>query len=120
MRWLADECIAAPLVAFLRFGGHDVLYIAEEAAGFGETDVIALAQRERRLLLTEDKDFGDLVFRRERVVPRVVLIRIDPGNPVLKTTRLAAAIERYGEGLFGRYMVIERGRFRSRRLWSVT
>jgi hypothetical protein len=79
----------------------------------------ALALREKRLLLTEDNDFGDLVFRRERAVPGVVLIRIDPETPILKATRLTAAIERYGEGLFGRYTVIEEGRFRSRRLWSV-
>ena len=118
MRWLADECVAAPLVAFLRTGGHDVLYVAEAAAGLNDADVIALALREKRLLLTEDKDFGELVFRRERAVPGVVLMRIGSENSRLKATRLAAAIERYGGGLFGRYMVIEEGRFRSRRLWT--
>jgi hypothetical protein len=45
-------------------------------------------------------------------------MRIGPDHPTLKAMRLATAIERYGEGLFGRYMVIEAGRFRSRRLWS--
>jgi predicted nuclease of predicted toxin-antitoxin system len=120
VRWLADECVAAALVAFLRAGGHDVLYVAEVAAGLSDADVITLASREMRLLFTEDKDFGDLVFRRERAVPGVVLMRIDAEKPLLKATRLAAAIERYGEGFFGRYMVIEEGRFRSRRLWSVT
>ncbi|MEH2570020.1 DUF5615 family PIN-like protein [Bradyrhizobium sp. AZCC 2289] len=118
MRWLADECVAASLVAFLRTQAHDVLYVAEAAAGLSDADVIALALHEKRLLLTEDKDFGDLVFRRERTVPGVVLMRIGSENPVLKSTRLAAAIERYGEGLFGRYTVIEEGRFRSRHLWS--
>jgi predicted nuclease of predicted toxin-antitoxin system len=100
----------------LRLGGHDVLYVAEAAAGFGDAGVIGLASREKRLLLTEDKDFGDLVFRRERAVPGVVLIRIGPDNPGLKATRLAAAIERYGEGLIAGYTVIEERRFRVRRL----
>jgi predicted nuclease of predicted toxin-antitoxin system len=118
VRWLADECIAASLVAHLRADGHDVLYVAEAAAGLSDADVIALASREIRLLLTEDKDFGDLVFRRERVIIGVVLMRINPENPALKATRLAAAIERYGETLFSRYTVIEAGRFRSRRLWA--
>jgi predicted nuclease of predicted toxin-antitoxin system len=118
VRWLADECVAASLVAVLRAGGHDVLYVAETDAGLSDTDVIALALREKRLLLTEDKDFGDLVFRRRSSVPGVVLMRIDSANPTLKTTRLAAAIERYGDGLFGRYTVLEEGRFRSRRLWG--
>jgi predicted nuclease of predicted toxin-antitoxin system len=118
VRWLADECVAAPLVAVLRRDGHDVLYVAEAAAGLSDSDVIALALGEKRLLLTEDKDFGDLVFRREHAIPGVVLIRIGPEFSALKPMRLAAAIERYGEGLFGRYMVIEEGRFRSRRLWG--
>jgi predicted nuclease of predicted toxin-antitoxin system len=118
LRWLADECVAAPLVAFLRTGGHDVLYVAEAAAGLSDADVIALALHEDRLLFTEDKDFGDLVFRRERSVPGVVLMRISRENSAVKAMRLGAAIERYGEGLFGRYMVIEEGRFRSRQLWS--
>jgi predicted nuclease of predicted toxin-antitoxin system len=118
MRWLADECVAAPLVGFLRTAGHDVAYVAEAAAGLSDVDVINLASREMRLLLTEDKDFGDLIFRRERAVPGVVLMRIGPKNPGLKAVRLAAAIERYGEGLFGSYTVIEEGRFRARRLWG--
>jgi predicted nuclease of predicted toxin-antitoxin system len=120
VRWLADECVAAPLVAFLRAKGHDVLYVAEAVAGLSDVDVVALALHETRLLLTEDKDFGDLVFRRERAVPGVVLMRIGPDDFVLKAERLTAAIERYGEGLFGRYMVIEEGRFRSRRLWTAS
>lgn len=114
MRWLADECVAASLVAFLRTQGHDVLYVAETTAGLSDMDVIALALREKRLLLTEDKDFGDLVFRRERLVPGVVLMRIGAETPITKAARLAATVERYGEGLVGRYTVIEEGRFRSR------
>ena len=120
MRWLADECVAVPLVAFLRGEGHDVLYVAESAAGLSDSDVIALALRERRLLLTEDKDFGELIFRRERNVPGLVLMRIALDNPMQKAFRLEAAIARYGEGLFGRYTVIDAGRLRSRRLWSAS
>jgi len=116
VRWLADECVAAPVVAFLRAIGHDVLYLAEGAAGLSDLDVIGLAFQERRILLTEDKDFGDLVFRRQQPVPGVVLMRIDSEDLALKTTRLVAAIERYGAGLFGRYMVIEDRRLRSRSL----
>jgi len=118
MRWLADECVAAPLVAYLRATGHDVLYVAEAVAGLSDAEVIALALSEQRLLLTEDKDFGDLVFRRERSVPGIVLMRVAIAS--LRAVRLAAAIAQYRDELFGRYTVIEEGRFRSRRLWSTT
>jgi predicted nuclease of predicted toxin-antitoxin system len=115
---LADECVAAPLVEMLRKAGHDVVYIAEAAAGLSDANVIALAHREQRLLLTEDKDFGDLIFRWRRAVPGLVLLRIDSDQPGLKGVRLTMAIERYGEELFGRYLVIEAGRLRSRQLWN--
>jgi predicted nuclease of predicted toxin-antitoxin system len=118
VRWLADECIAAALVAWLRGAGHDVFYVGEAAAGISDAEVILLAMNENRLLLTDDKDFGDLIFRGRSSVSGAVLMRIDPDKGKLKKMRLAAAIERYGEELFGRYTVIEEGRFRSRQLWS--
>ena len=90
MRWLADECVAASLVARLREAGHDVLYIAEIGAGTSDTDIVALAHEEGRLLLTEDKDFGDLVFRWGKPVPGLVLVRIAPENSSFTTKRLAA------------------------------
>jgi predicted nuclease of predicted toxin-antitoxin system len=77
------------------------------------------AQREHRLLLTEDKDFGDSVFRQARPVPGLVLVRIDPSRRSLKGPRLLAAIDRFGETLFGRYTVVEDARFRSRPLRSL-
>lgn len=80
MRWLADECITVSLVRELRGAGHDVLYIAEFAASLSDMEVIALASQEERLLLTADKDFGELVFRRGQAVPGLILLRIDPGN----------------------------------------
>ena len=86
---------------------------------FERRDVIALASRERRLLLTEDKDFGDLFFRRGHPVPGIVLIRAGLDNSRFQIVRLAAAIEQYGERLIDHYVVIEEGRFRSRPLWSV-
>jgi len=98
MSWLADECVPAPLVALLRSDGHDLLSVAEVAAAMSDADVVALALQEKRLLLTEDKDFGDLVVRRERAVPGVVLMRIDTDNSRLKAARLAAVVDDTGRG----------------------
>jgi predicted nuclease of predicted toxin-antitoxin system len=116
MRWLADECVDAGLVLHLRAAGHDVAYMAEIAPAISDAEVLARAHAEDRLLLTEDKDFGDLVFRRGRPVPAVVLLRIDPAMHELKKKRLAAAIDRFGEKLHGRYTVVEASKFRARPL----
>lgn len=117
MRWLADECIDAGLVYHLRASGHDVLYMAELAPATSDADVLTRADDEDRILLTEDKDFGDLVFRRGGHVPGLVLLRVDPAQHTLKRERLDAAVARFGEdGLRCRYMIVEAGRFRSRPL----
>lgn len=118
MRWLADECVPASLVESLRHAGHDVLYVTEHHAGLHDGGVVELAMREGRLLLTEDKDFGELVFRRGRDVPGIVLLRISSESPGLQNERLMTAIDQYNDGLFGQYLVIEEARFRSRPLWE--
>ena len=103
-------------VARLRERGHDVVYVAETAPAEGDAEIMRRAQADGRLLLTEDKDFGDLVFRRGGELPGIVLLRIDPAMHDLKRRRLETAIERFGDGLAGRYTTIEPARFRSRPL----
>jgi hypothetical protein len=61
MRWLVDECVAAALVHQLRAAGHDASYMADGGPSTIDAAVLQLAHEEGRLLLTEDKDFGDLV-----------------------------------------------------------
>lgn len=116
MRWLADECVSAPLVQRLREAGHDVSYMAEAAPGTTDAAVLRLAHDEGRVLLTEDKDFGELVFRSRMAAPGVVLLRLDIENGPAKWLRLEAAIAEFGDRVLGRYIVIEARRFRSRPL----
>jgi predicted nuclease of predicted toxin-antitoxin system len=116
VRWLIDECVDADLAAVLHRSGHDVVYMSVVAPRAADAEVMNRADHENRLLLTEDKDFGDLVFRQARPVPGIVLLRIEQSRRLRKGPRLLAAIDRFGETLFGRYTVIEDARFRSRPL----
>lgn len=75
MRFLADENCDAVVVRALRAEGHDVKAVAEVALGATDEAVTALALQERRVLLTEDKDFGQLVFAAAAPTSGVVLIR---------------------------------------------
>jgi predicted nuclease of predicted toxin-antitoxin system len=116
VRWLIDECVDAALVVHLRELGHDVVFMAEVAPRATDTEVVSRAHGESRLLLTEDKDFGDLIFRQAMPAAGVILLRISPSQRLQKAPRLTAAIERFGGALFGRYTVIEESRFRWRAL----
>ena len=63
---MADESCAGPVIRALREAGHDVIAIAESAKGASDEAVIERALAERRVLITEDRDFGELVYARGR------------------------------------------------------
>lgn len=113
---LADENIAAPMVSALREAGWDILYIPERTPGVTDDEILALARTERRVLLTEDKDFGDLVFRLERDVPGVVLLRLPERVWDDRLPRVKEALTRRVETLLGTYTVIEQNRIRCRHM----
>jgi len=63
MRILANENFPGDAVAALRLRGHDVLWVRTDAPGSNDDQVLARAQRENRIIVTFDKDFGELAFR---------------------------------------------------------
>ena len=96
MKLLADENIHADIVAWLRARGHDVLYAAESLAGTPDDALLAIARGDGRVLLTGDKDFGELVFHRRLVSRGVVLIRLETpriADRLLRLERVWADVE---------------------------
>jgi hypothetical protein len=78
MRFLADESMPGPAVAALRAHGHDVLWVRESKPGASDAVVLELAQRDRRVLVTADTDFGELAFHSGLPAEcGVVLVRLD-------------------------------------------
>jgi predicted nuclease of predicted toxin-antitoxin system len=116
MRFLADECVDASLVEQLRAAGHDVQTVQDTAAASDDAAVVALAARENRILLTEDKDFGELAIRQKLRVPGIVLLRIGPQLGHRKWPRLATAIDALRERLAGHHTVVDVDKIRTRPL----
>lgn len=114
MRFLADENIHAELVAWLRGGGHDVAYAAETLVGEPDTVVLRIARDEERIVVTDDKGFGDLVVRRRLASAGVLLLRM--GSPAIgrRIERLAAAWPSIEVGLRGNFTVVSDHRVRVR------
>lgn len=112
VRFLADESCDFLVVRALRGAGHDVLAVAERARQSTDPEVLARALEERLVLLTEDKDFGQLVFSAGRGASGVVLIRF----PAHARAELAAAAvntcARLGDALTMSFVVLEPGRIR--------
>lgn len=75
MKFLADENVELSIVKFLRKEGHDVLYVSESFAGCADDKVFDVAKKESRILITNDTDFGEMVFRQGKIMSGVVLMR---------------------------------------------
>ena len=116
MNLLADECCDALLVAGLRADGHDVLYVKEDAPGSKDREVLQLSVALQRVLLTEDKDFGELVVRLDLPAFGILLLRLDPANTQLKLTRLRAVLSKASDSLAGSFLVVDFDKVRIRRL----
>lgn len=105
-RFLADENMAAPLVSALREAGWDSAYVAESRPGISDDAVLHWAGSEGRILLTEDKDFGELVFRMKRNIPGVLMLRMPDCPWPQRWTRLEAILRRHSDRLEGAFVVI--------------
>ena len=94
MRVLADENMAEQVVVRLRTAGCDVRWARETDRGEADPDLLELATREERTLITYDKDFGDLVHRNRIPAPcGVILFRIHPSVPdTVKTEFVAGSV----------------------------
>jgi len=114
MRFLANENFPGAAVAALIAAGHDVVWVRDTAPGMSDPDVLRWATRDERILLTFDKDFGELA--RASALPRtcgVLLFRVPMPNPGDVGSRLSGLIESRDDWA-GNFSVIESGRIRMR------
>ena len=116
MNFLADENFPRPAVAALRAKGLQVPWIAEDAAGLSDELVLARCIDEKRTLLTLDKDFGELVFRRG--LPSecgVILFRVKAGSPGELVSVIVSALASRDDWQ-GCFTVVSRDRIRMTRI----
>ena len=106
MKLVADECVEAPTVFALRAAGHTVLFIAETSPGIEDTEVLEISRRERALLLTADKYFGELVFRNREPHCKVLLIRSPEDDPDENAANTLAAVRQHGPALLDWFSVL--------------
>jgi predicted nuclease of predicted toxin-antitoxin system len=112
VRLVADENCDFSVVVDLRLAGYDVVAITERMPGADDETVIEFARSERRLLITEDKDFGQLVFAAAKQNSGVILIRYPASTRSALTAALLKLLSDNGENLYSRFAVLEPGRVR--------
>src|SRR5947208_6923925 len=116
MRFLANENCPLDIVEAVRNISHDVTWIRTDAPGSKDRDILRRAVAEQRVLLTFDKDFGDLAF--QFGLPAtcgIVLFRLQASSSTVLATLVAAALQSRTDWA-GQFSVVEPGRIRMRLL----
>ncbi len=116
MKFLIDQDVYAVTIKFLIDAGHDVIVVAQMGlAQASDEEILRVAQAENRILVTRDRDYGNLVFVRA-IGTGVIYLRVLPKmvNEVHK--ELAGVIENYSEvELKGAFVVVEPDGYRFRK-----
>jgi predicted nuclease of predicted toxin-antitoxin system len=117
VRFLADHNVEAPIVSRLRESGHDVLAVAEAMPPETEdTLVLKRARDEDRVLITNDKDFGELAYLQGEASAGLVLLRLPDLGGAAKAARALEALTLLDERARGAFVVITKTRIRRRPL----
>lgn len=110
MRFLLDESADFRLAKFLRECGHDAVAIGQDYPhSLADDAVLAIALREQRILITSDRDFGELVVRYQSAHAGVILFRLDETDIELKRTWLARLLDEYHDELRQFFIITARG-----------
>lgn len=118
MKVLANENFPRPSILLLRKATWDVASIVEDSPGMRDSQVLARAAREQRVILTFDRDYGELIFRfRQLYLPTgVIYFRYRPRSPEEPGQHLLKLCQIPDLSLKGKFTVLERDRLRQRPL----
>jgi predicted nuclease of predicted toxin-antitoxin system len=106
MKFLVDECTGPSVAAWLRDEGHEVFSVYEDARGVEDDIILRKAFDENWVLITNDKDFGDKVFRNGRLHKGVILLRLEDERATSKIEVLSHLLEKYIDRLPNAFVVV--------------
>lgn len=107
MRFLIDANIRHSVGIFLEKQGHDVRFLAGTSdRALADEDVLLIAAQERRIILTNDKDFGTLIFHRRRKHAGIMLFRLNDESAEHYQMRLEDVFSHFGNRLEGHFAVV--------------
>jgi len=114
VKFLTDESCDFAFVTVLRQNGYDVKAIVEVMPGASDLQVLESGFEERRVLLTEDKDFGEWIFAQKSATAGVILLRYPIETRLQMGLAMVELVSEHGNQLRNRYVVLEPGRARIR------
>ena len=112
MKFIADVNVEKPVIDYLIEKGYDVKWVPDYDCQISDNDLFDLAKKEKRVIITNDKDFGELAFLQRKVPAGIILFRIK-GQPTQEKVRLMdLLLRKYREKLQNYYVVVSRSKIR--------
>lgn len=112
MRFLVDESTGPDVALWLRSEGHEVYSVYESARGMADEEIMRKAVAQDWILITNDKGFGERVYRQRQPHKGVVLLRLDDERAAIKIQTLRRLLDRYSARLAGSFVVATERRVR--------
>ncbi len=116
MKIIVDESVDFYFVRQLRLRQFTVLSISEDFSSMSDENIVAMSLVPPALIITEDKDFGDLVFYKQLKVFAIVLLRYDKAERLIILERLLSLLLNYSKELPNSFSVITFNKTRTRKL----
>ncbi|MCL5103895.1 MAG: DUF5615 family PIN-like protein [Armatimonadetes bacterium] len=116
MRFIIDECTGPAVARQLREQGHDVFSVYEQARGIDDDEVINRTHAEERILVTNDKDFGEKVYRDGKLHSGIVLLRLRDQSVAAKVAAITGLLEFHSHRIQGAFVVVTDTQVRFARL----
>ncbi len=112
IKFLADVNVEKPLVDYLTKQGYDIKWLPDYNREMSDEDLLRLANQEKRIFITNDKDFGDLIFLQKKLSAGTILFRVKGQKSEEKIKLLKKLLMGYGDRLLDHYVVITKLKIR--------
>ncbi|HSO77634.1 MAG TPA: DUF5615 family PIN-like protein [Bacteroidales bacterium] len=106
MRFIVDECTGPGVARWLREHNHEVFSVYEEGRGMDDDTIVRKAFSENRILITNDKDFGEKIYRERFQHKGLVLLRLEDERSASKIEAVRRLLEHYSDQLTGNFVVV--------------
>ena len=106
MKFIVDECTGPVLARWLAGEHYDIFSVYEKSPGLDDETILEKAFLENRILTTNDKDFGDMIFRKGKKHKGVILLRLDNERNANKIYVLESLLKQYKNQLTGNFVVV--------------
>ncbi len=116
LRFLIDESSGRRLAKALIGAGHNVKFVTDVMPAADDLEILKFSEQEKRILITNDKDFGELIFRLGRPSSGVILLRLQVDSAERRIKTVFSLIDKFLAGLYSHFVVANEFEVRVRKL----